>query len=176
MGMIIALNASAQPSSTPNFITERKSALSDAEAALKRGDSNTALARLQGQVRRGAGVSHEDVQIGQLLCSVACQARSVGDGGTSETAITLLLARLAQPNGRMSIADSVAALSLTGEACELRGDSIAAINAYQQALALMPSQAHVKARLAHLTAVDRHAKLKEEANAMLQRRAQNKKS
>jgi tetratricopeptide (TPR) repeat protein len=76
----------------------------------------------------------------------------------------------------MSAPDSAAALSLAGEIHELRGEMSAAIDAYRRAIELNPNLKVAEQRLTHLSAIERQAKAKEEANKLLALRARNGKS
>lgn len=84
----------------------------------------------------------------------------------------MALAKIDRPQGRMKVKDAAAAFSLAGEMHEsLSCDSVQAIHAYEQALALDPTLRHATARLTHLRAVVAHARSKAEANELLRQRA-----
>lgn len=166
------VQSNAQPS--PGSLASHKSAVTDAQTAIKQQDGVNAVARLQSEIKRGPADPHEDLQLGRLLNSVACDLKNQGSVRAAIVAANLALARLARPNGRMSAADSAASFELAGEIHELKGDAAAAIDAYRQAVALNPSLRRAQDRLTHLSAVIRNAESKNAANALLKQRSSRK--
>lgn len=150
---------------------KHKTALQEAYAAFKSGDTATALSKITPNLRTGASAAHADLQTGSQLAEIACRLKSEGDTVRSAQVAAFSLGKLAQPQGRMTVKDSAAALALAGQLYDhVLGDATLAQQAYTQALAADPTQKAVAERLAFLKAVEDNARAKAVANEVLRQR------
>jgi hypothetical protein len=152
--------------------TQKKdTTVTDAVALFKADNSAAALTAIQAKVRTGPNASHPDLQIARRLVAVAAALRSAGERTRAQSAVTLSLARLAQPEGKMTTKDAAAAQMLAGSLHEQNGDFANAKLAYERAATLDTTQKQAAARLALILEREKRAAAKPAANLALQQRA-----
>jgi tetratricopeptide (TPR) repeat protein len=162
--LLVAPLAAAQPA------PKKDTSVRDAVALFKANNSAAAVAAIQAKVRPGPGAAHADLQVARRLAAVSAVLRSGGEHARAREATTLALARLAQPEGKMSARDAAAALTLAGGLHEQNGDTASAKLAYQRAAALDPTQKQAADRLALIVEREKRAAAKPAANLVLQQR------
>jgi hypothetical protein len=163
--------ATGLPAQTLPTTVKKDTTVPDAVVLFKAGNAATAVAAIQAKVRTGPNVSHPDLQVARQLAAVTATLRSGGDDAHAREAATLALAKLAQPEAKMTTKDAAAAEMLAGGLHEQSNDLANAKLAYQRALALDPKLRQATDRLAHIAAQEQRAAAKPAANAVLKQRA-----
>jgi hypothetical protein len=159
------------PVPTPKTVVVKDTTVADAVTLFKADNPTAALAAIQAKVRSGPNAAHPDLQVARRLAGIAAALRSSGDHARARNAVTLSLARLAQPEGKMPTKDAAAALMLAGSLHEQNGDTAGAKLAYERAAALDATQKQAAARLALILEREKRAAAKPAANLGLQQRA-----